>query len=555
MVFPDSQTIKNRLRLGSSLILFVFVTGHLINHALGLISLQAMQSATAVFIGPWRTWPGTIFLGGALVVHISIALWSFWTRRNFKLRSWEAVQLLSGLAIPPLLGAHIAANLVLPVFSAYEGTYREILALFAVYAPVRGMLMVVSVLTVWTHACVGLHSWLRIKQWYQRYQQLAFAMALLIPALSLAGYLAASMRIMELAAQPGGLGIDYSHVKPWMVDFVYRTEVQVIAIVLLVIAIRFAKSFLDARRNKLRLTYAPGDRAIALLPGATLLESIRAAGIPHASICGGRGRCSTCRVHIVEGQETLPPPTEAEFEVLARVTGSPSVRLACQIRPQDNINVVALVADDAKPGAALARPGYQQGREMKVTVLFVDLRGSTKLCEERLPFDVVFVLNQFFAELSKALTDTNGHYAQFAGDGLMAIYGLESGTENGAAEAVNGALSMLARLDELNKRLKMELAEGLKIGIGIHTGEAIVGSMGPPASPIVSALGDNVNIAARLESQTKDFGVPLVVSAEAASASGFNFSKFKKHSVQVKGRGARIAVYAVDKPEGLSVNR
>lgn len=553
MNFPKGQLLRNRLRLGSGLVMFVFVTGHFLNHALGLISLEAMQAGTAVFTDPWRTWPGMLLLYGAIVIHAGIALWSVWVRRHFRLIAWEAVQLGFGLLIPPLLGAHFAANAILPSVSTYESTYLDVLSVFAVYNPVRGVLMALTVLVVWTHGCVGLHSWLRIQSWYRRYQQLAFAAALLVPTLALAGYLAASMRVQELARRPEGLQIDYSQVRPWMADFVYGTEFNIIVFILLLLTARAIKSFLAARRNTLRLTYSPGDRKIPLQPGATLLESIRAAGVPHASICGGRGRCTTCRVHVGAGIENLPPLNSAEQRVLARVTNSPSVRLACQVRPESNIEVVALVPPDAGPSAALTKPEYQQGKELKIAVLFVDLRASTKLCEERLPFDVVFVLNQLFSELAKALTDTNGHYAQFAGDGLMAIYGLDSGPEKGAADAIKGAVSMLQRLDILNKRLEHELSDELRIGIGIHTGDAIVGSMGPPASPNVSALGDNVNVAARLESQTKEFGVPLIVSAETAELSGLDFSKFDKHRIQVKGRARKIAVYAVDEPGSLGL--
>lgn len=546
--------MRNRLRLCSGVILFIFVTGHLLNHTMGLISLQAMQAATVVFLSPWRTWPGLVLLAGALLVHAGVVLWAFWSRRNFRLKAWEAVQLVTGLSIPPLLAAHVAANGVLPAISDYNSTYISTLSVFAVYAPVRGVVMGLVVLVVWTHGCVGLHSWLRLQPWYARIQPLAFAAALILPALALAGYVAASMRVRVLAQEPGGLQAVYtSRAEPWMGDFVYGTEFYVIAFILLLLAARAAVWFFPSRNAKPRLTYSPGNRTVDLLPDATLLESIRAAGISHASICGGRGRCSTCRVRIGDGLEDLSPPDEAEKKVLARVTESPSVRLACQIRPKTNIQVAALVPDDANPSEALAKPGYQQGKELVVAILFVDLRGSTKLCEERLPFDVVFVLNQFFAELAQALTETNGHYAQFNGDGLMAIYGLESGTERGAAEAIAGALAMLRRLTKLNEKLRDELSEELKIGIGIHTGEAIVGSMGPPASPIISALGDNANVAARLEAQTKEFGVPLVVSADTAQHSKIDFSKFPKHRILVKGRERMITVYAVDTPESLSL--
>ena len=545
--------MQNRLRLYSGIVLFAYVTGHLLNHTMGLISIPMMQAATEVLLDPWRTWPGIVLLVGALLVHTGVVLWAFWRRRNFRLKTWEAVQLVFGLLIPPLLAAHVAANGILPAISGYNSTYIATLSVFAVYSPVRGMVMAVTLLVVWTHGCVGLHSWLRLKRWYARVQPIAFAVALILPALALAGYLAAAMRVRVLAGEPGGLQAVYtSGVKPWMVDFVYGAEFYVIIFMALLVAARAAVYFSPSRNAKPRLTYSPGSATVDLLPGATLLESIRAAGISHASICGGRGRCSTCRVRIGKGADDLPPPDEAEKKVLARVTESPSVRLACQIRPTSSLEVVALVPDHAGPSEAVAKPGYQQGKELVVAILFVDLRGSTKLCEGRLPFDVVFVLNQFFAELAQALSETNGHYAQFNGDGLMAIYGLESGTEKGAAEAVAGAQAMFRRLAKLNEKLGDELSEELKVGIGIHTGEAIVGSMGPPASPIVSALGDNANVAARLESQTKEFGVPLVVSADTARHSGIDFSKFPKHKIQVKGRTSEITVYAVDAPEALS---
>ncbi len=553
MTWFKGVKMRNQLRLYSGVILFIYVTGHLFNHMVGLISLQAMQAATVVFTDPWQTWPGIVLLAGALLVHAGVVLWGFWSRRSFKLKAWEAVQLVFGLAIPPLLAAHVAANGILPAISPYEGVYLEVLSTFAVHSPVRGFVMGATVLIVWTHGCIGLHSWLRLQPWYARYQPLAFSAALVIPALALAGYVAASMRVRELAQRPEGLQVDYSRVEPWMPDFVYNTEIGVILFIVALLIARAVRGVFIAKSTKPRLSYSPGNRKVDLLPNATLLESIRAAGIPHASICGGRGRCSTCRVHIGECAVNLLPPDEDEKKVLARVTESPSVRLACQIRPNSNIEVTALVPADANPSEAFSKPGYQQGKELAVAILFVDLRGSTTLSEDRLPFDVVFLLNQFFAELAQALSETNGHYAQFNGDGLMAIYGLESGPEQGAAEAVAGALAMLRRLSKLNEKIRDELSDGLKIGIGIHTGEAIVGSMGPPASPIISALGDNANVAARLEAQTKEFGVPLVVSEDTAKHSKINFSKFPKHKIRVKGREGMITVYAVDKPDKLRV--
>jgi len=550
--------MRNRLRLSSGLILFAFVLGHFINHALGIISLDVMDAAREIFIDPWRTAPGTVILIGAFVVHTVIALWALWDRRELKRPVWEWAQLVLGLSAPLFLTAHVLATRGLTETTYFESSYFTVMIALWVGSPLRGFLQAIALVIVWAHSIIGLHTWLRIKPGYERFQPYGFAVAIALPVLALAGYVAAGMEVVARAQTPGWTAAisEQAGFETGMADWVYGGEARVqIFFVILVLAIVAGRVGMAAYRRKYKtaaLHYSPGDALIELRPGATLLESIRAPNIPHASVCGGRGRCSTCRVRVNKGLEHLAPPDEMESKVLARVTSSPSVRLACQIRPNQHVDVTAMVRPDAGPSEARKRPSVGQGQELDAVFLFVDLRGSTKLSEDRLPFDVVFVLNQFFAELSLALEETNGHYAQFNGDGLMAIYGMNSNTEHAAADSVRGALAMLKRIEALSARLSDELSEPLRIGVGLHAGEAIVGSMGPPASPIVSALGDNVNIAARLESQTKELGVPLVVSSIVAERSGFDFSAFDRHTIQVKGRDRSVDVFAVNQPETLS---
>jgi len=100
----------------------------------------------------------------------------------------------------------------------------------------------------------------------------------------------------------------------------------------------------------------------------------------------------------------------------------------------------------------------------------------------------------------------------------MALFGLEQSDDHGAYAALSCALRMLERLENLNQELASELAEPLNMGIGIHTGDAIVGQMGPPKTPVLTALGDAVNTAARLENATKDLQVPVVVSRDTLEA-------------------------------------
>ena len=110
---------------------------------------------------------------------------------------------------------------------------------------------------------------------------------------------------------------------------------------------------------------------------------------------------------------------------------------------------------------------------------------------------------------------------------------------------------MARRMHALNKRLEAELREPLRIGIGVHAGEAIVGTMGPPGSPNYSAIGDNINIAARLEALSKTYHCTLVVSASTASAAGMDVSDFESHVANVRGRGEPVTVYAINDPKDL----
>jgi adenylate cyclase len=148
--------------------------------------------------------------------------------------------------------------------------------------------------------------------------------------------------------------------------------------------------------------------------------------------------------------------------------------------------------------------------------------------------------------MTKALVATGGHYSNFTGDGLMALYGLDTPEPAiGAAQALRGAQEMLTRLDRLNAQLKVDVKEPLRIGISVHFGEAIVGAMGPPGSQIVTAIGDPVNATARLESLTKEYDCPLIVSRRAAQTAGLNLVDHSLHETLVKGRAEAIEFYAL----------
>jgi adenylate cyclase len=314
--------------------------------------------------------------------------------------------------------------------------------------------------------------------------------------------------------------------------------------VLLAFAARGARD-LSHRVSRPPMLVHAGGRTVPMLTGATVLETLRAHSIPHASVCGGRARCTTCRIRVTRGLAILPAPGALEAKALARIDAPEGLRLACQTRPTADIAIMPLLAADAGAADGAVRGGLE-GSEQLVTVVFVDLRGFTALGEAKLPYDVLFILNRFFHEMTGALIASNGHYSQFTGDGLMALYGLDAkDPARGAMDALRGAREMLARLEQLNRQLAAELPRPLRIGIGIHFSEAIVGAMGPPRSQIITAIGDTVNTAARLESLTKDFDCSLILSRPAAQAAGIDLGNHQLHEAAVKGRLQSVQFYAL----------
>src|SRR4029453_15882436 len=295
---------------------------------------------------------------------------------------------------------------------------------------------------------------------------------------------------------------------------------------------------------RFKVTY-PEAVVIEAPKGMSVLEVSRMARRAHMSVCGGRARCTTCRVQIAKATGELPEANELEAAALRRIGAPGNVRLACQLRPQVDLTVQPLLHPGIVAEVYTAEGRQELGEEREGPILFVYIRGSTSLAETRLPYDVVFLLNSLFVALAEAIEKSGGYYSNFTGDGLMALFGLNGTRAEGARAALRCALAMFHSVDSLNERLARELEAPLAIGIGIHTGQAIVGQMGPPKTPIVSAIGDSVNTAARLERTTKELGVPLIVSAETLRAAGGNKSAILTQ-VSLRGRAATMPVSALD---------
>jgi adenylate cyclase len=550
--------LTTRLRLASGLVLMVFTAGHLLNHALGVHSLQAMEQGRAVFLALWRSPPGTLLLFGALFGHMALAVLKLYRRRSLRMPPWEIAQIGLGLLIPFWLTVHVVGTFGIHQRFGVEDDYVYLLDLLWPGGAGRQSLML---LIVWLHGCIGIHFWLRIRPWYPVAKPLLFAAALLLPTLSLIGFVNGGREVEALAAADPAWLAAQAAAGDWPdaaeQAWIYRTEDQLLlgfAVMLLAVALgRGMRALRQRYRGQVRLRY-PGGIRVAVAPGTSVLEASRSVGLPHASVCGGRGRCSTCRVRVGEGAAHLPPPAADEARVLARIGATDgSVRLACQLRPTHDLEVVPLLPASAGPAEVRLQVNPGQGIEREIAVLFADLRAFTRMAEGRLPYVVVFVLNRYFKAMGQAIEDAGGRVDKFIGDGIMALFGIDLEPEGACRQALAGARAMALALDELNRELEHDLREPLRIGIGLHAGAVILGEMGYRRATSLTAIGDPVNVASRLEAMTKELGAQLVVSARLAERAGVDLARFELRQIEIRGRRRPLRIRVVEDARTLPV--
>ncbi len=541
------------LRLGTGLILFAYVVTHLINHALGLISLEAMEMGREYFLLLWRNFVGSTLLIGSLLAHMMLALHAVYRRRRLKMSTGEALQFVLGFAAPILLVSHILGTRAAVQLYGTDDTYAYVLMALWVDDPTHGLRQSTATVIIWVHACIGMYYWLRLKPWFARATAWLYGLALLIPVLGLLGFVAGGRSVGRLVADDPGFRLDLAldtnaptaeqaAALGALADRIFIFLAAMLAATLIARALRI---YNERRRGVIRVSY-PAGRVVENAPGSSVLETSQLNDIPHAAVCGGRGRCSTCRVRINSDLSALPEPSETESKVLGRVRAAPDVRLACQLRPTADISVTPLLPPSASPRDGFAKAASTQGQEQEIAILFADIRGFTSLSEQKLPYDIVFILNRYFRSMGEAIEGAGGRVDKFIGDGIMALFGVDQSAEQGCATALAAARAMALRLDELNDLLKADLPAPLRIGIGIHVGPAIVGEMGYARATSITAIGDTVNTASRLEAKTKDYGAQLVISERVADLGGIENPAWPSEDTEVRGRRQPMRIYIID---------
>ena len=266
-----------------------------------------------------------------------------------------------------------------------------------------------------------------------------------------------------------------------------------------------------------RVHVGPDDKQIVMRGSDTILAASLREGIPHAYACGGRARCSICRISVEKGLEFCSPRSKGERTVSERLNFLSETRLACQTKVTGSVKVRRLVVDDDDieftRGIAEGPRPASIGEEKKLAILFADVRGFTALSERMSPYDVIYFLNRYFHHTSKVIESYGGYVDNYMGDGLMALFGHDDAPD-AAFRAVSAALRMLEEVEKRSRHFEELYGVRVRIGVGIHYGNVVVGNIGAGDRQRMTVIGDAVNFASRIETANKKYGTELLISNE-----------------------------------------
>ena len=516
------MSIKSRrdLRLASGLVLFTYVTLHLAAHAFGLISIDVAESALRVTVLFWHSGVGTILLYSAAAVHIGLALVAVYDRRTLRMPPVQGLRIVLGLTMPlVLIGHFVATRYAFERFGLPADYHRVVGNLWATSGQGRQLALLAP---GWLHGCLGLNFAFGSKRIWQRLRFPLFGFALLLPVLSGLGFL---MMGRELAERPAA--VDAGRVPATatsiegtaLVDMREGVLAAYLGLIGLMVAARVVRSFEERRRgSRIRISYP--ERSVTVPRGWTVLEASRAFGVAHQSTCGGRARCTTCRVRVTEGQAHCPAPAIDERRALDRIAADADVRLACQLRPTGDVSLSPLVAVEQEWWRAT--PPSRTTTEREVAVLFLEVRfGAAGGAKTASAHDTLYALEHFHAIAAAAIESAGGVQCRQSGDSWMALFGLDAdGVRRSLRQALVAAQQIEARFAVLAGRLVREMSFEADFSVVVHVGPVVAGMIGEGETRRLSAVGDAIRVAERLHASARRQGARFAISDAAANAAG-----------------------------------
>ncbi len=529
---------RRDLRLGSGLLLFGYIATHLANHALGLISVAAGEAALGYAVLVWHSLPGTILLYGAAAVHVSLAFDAIYQRRTLRMPPLEVLRIALGLGIPILLIGHVVGTRV--AWEAYDVSTKYSRVVWNLWMSDSEGRQLAMLVPGWLHGCLGIHFAFVRRTAYRRLRYLLFGIALLLPVLGGLGFIAMARELAADVAHHADFhaALELDAAKRIALA---RTRDTVLAVYLAAVAAVFGarviRAWVERRQNALvAITYP--QRVVTVPRGWTVLEASRSHHLPHVSMCGGRARCSTCRVRVTAGLLHCPPPGDAEQRTLLRIGAPADVRLACQLRPEGAIGVVPLLAAATAP-AAHARES--QVTEHDVAVVSVQWRNRAAFAETHLPPDYVFMSKLFGETVSGVFRANGGTEGDAIGNSVTAVFGLGGSLATACRDALAAAASIEHALGHLEHQYAREFGSATDFAIAVHAGHAAIGYIGIVEPRRLMAAGGAIEAVRAMQA-----AVPrerLVVSAVVIERAGLASDAMRWREIPVAGpeRPLRIA--------------
>ena len=296
-----------------------------------------------------------------------------------------------------------------------------------------------------------------------------------------------------------------------------------------------------------KVTYQ-NEAVVEVDPATDILQASLRWGIPHTHVCGGNARCSTCRVLILDGLENCSPRNEKEQKLALRRNFSPNVRLACQTRLTGDVLLRRLVLDeedkllvDQEINGGVP---CSVGEERLLAILFSDIRDFTAFSEAHLPYDVIHFLNRYFNRVDAIISAHHGQIDNFMGDGMMALFGLDDPT-NAVMNAIEAGLEMLRVVETMQPYFEAQFKSKFRIGVGLHYGEVVLGAVGAGDRRRLTAVGDTVNVASRIESANKDAGTNFLISNRAYQHLTSRIPTGRSVQMALKGKTGQYLLHEV----------
>jgi adenylate cyclase len=506
---------RRDLRLASGIVLFTYVTLHLTCHALGLVSLDLAEHALRVTVLLWHSPPGTLLLYSAAAVHVSLALLAVYDRRTLRMPPLQALRIVLGVTMPlALIGHFIATRYAFERF-ALPAEYSRVVT--GIWANGASGISLGLLAPGWIHGCLGLRYAFGHRRSLQPWKLVLFAAALLLPVLAAVGFvtMARELDARRSASIPVAAPPTASQ-EAALREAREGTLLVYLAIVAFVAAGRGWRSVAERRDRSVVWIEYP-ERTVSVPRGWTVLEASRSFGIPHAAMCGGRARCTTCRVRVVRGASHCPPPKADEQDALDRIAATtPEVRLACQLRPTADIAVEPLVAVAAT--GSRAAPQSSAARDHDAAALLVDVRiDGGSAATSAVGHDTIHALGRSFALVHAAAASAAVEPHQHSASSWLLLFRADDDRAAALARALAVADRIAGDAERVAAALRNELGLAVRTALVLHVGRVAVGAIGAGATAVAGApLAAIERVRARLPAAAASF----TISRDAAAALG-----------------------------------